>query len=336
MRRSATVGTGAVLACALVLGGCSSGSGESTDTLQVVADPVAATAPVSPRPSAAPAGTVVGTQGEVTAVAADPATGTLAVAVPDAVLLYPADDLAAAPVRVPLAGRAAQLRVSGGVLLATVPTAGQVARITLPGGEVSTLTVDGQPAGAVVEGERTLVAVRDRKAVDVFTGGQFTKTIQGQLYSADDVLEAGGSAVVLDELRTALFSVDVDGGTMAEGLRAGDGATNAVADSFGRVLVVDTRAGALLAFSTGPLLLRQRYPVPGGAYGLAYDPRRALAWVTLTERNEVVGFDVRGGEPVEKYRFPTVRQPNSVTVEERSGRVFVGSAAGEGVQVIQP
>lgn len=336
MRRSATVGTGAVLACALVLGGCSAKPGDSSDTLQVVANPVAATAPVSPQPAAAPAGTVFATQGEVTAVAADPATGTLAVAVPDAVLLYRADAPAAAPVRVPVAARPERLRVSGGVLLATLPAAGQVARISLPGGQVSTLAVAGEPAGALAEGDRTLVAVRDRKAVDVFTGDRLTRTIQGQLYSADDVVQAGGNTVVLDRLRTALFSVDVDGGTMAEGLRAGDGATNAVADSFGRVLVVDTRAGALLAFSTGPLLLRQRYPVPGGAYGLAYDAQRALAWVTLTERNEVVGFDVRGGEPVEKYRFPTVRQPDSVTVEERSGRVVVGSAAGEGVQVIQP
>ncbi|NIH80350.1 hypothetical protein [Amycolatopsis viridis] len=336
VRSSATVGTAVVVTCALALSGCSGKQGDSGDTLQVVANPVAATAPASPPPAAAPAGTVIGTPGEVSAVAADPATGVLAVAVPDAVLLYRTGDLSAAPLRVPVAGRAEQLRVSGGVLLASLPAAGQVARIALPTGQVSTLAVAGQPAGAVVDGDRTLVAVRDRKAVDVFTGDRLTRSIQGQLYSADDVLQAGGNTVVLDELRTAVFSVDVDGGTMAEGLRAGDGATHAVADSFGRVLVVDTRTGALLAFSTGPLLLRQRYPVPGGAYGLAYDPQRALAWVTLTGRNEVVGFDVRGGEPVEKYRFPTVRQPNSVTVEERSGRVFVGSAAGEGVQVIQP
>jgi len=330
------VGTGAVLACALALTGCSSQPGEGSDTLQVVDNPVAATAAVSPPPSAAPAGAVIDVPGPVSAVAADAASGLIAAAVPDAVLLLRTDDPAASPVRVPMPGPVTQLRVSGGVLLATVPSAGQVARISLPDGRVSALTVAGQPAGAVVEGARTLVAVRDRKAVDVFTGDRLTATIVGQLYSADDVVEAGGETVVLDELRTAVFSVDVDGGTMAEGLRAGDGATNVVADSFGRVLVADTRAGALLAFSTGPLLLRQRYPVPGGPYGLAYDAQRALAWVTLTERNEVVGFDVRGGEPVEKYRFPTVRQPDSVTVEERSGRVAVGSAAGGGVQVIQP
>jgi DNA-binding beta-propeller fold protein YncE len=102
------------------------------------------------------------------------------------------------------------------------------------------------------------------------------------------------------------------------------------------VLVTDTRGGELLAFSAGPLLMRQRYPVPGVPYALAYDSRRDLVWVTLTERNEVVGYYVAGGEPVERYRFPTVRQPNAVAVDPESGRVFVASADGGGVQVVQP
>jgi hypothetical protein len=57
-------------------------------------------------------------------------------------------------------------------------------------------------------------------------------------------------------------------------------------------------------------------------------------WITLTERNEVVGFDVAGGEPVEKHRFATVRQPDSVAVDPGSGRVFVASGDGRGMQVI--
>ncbi|GAB3889605.1 hypothetical protein GCM10029964_059590 [Kibdelosporangium lantanae] len=133
-----------------------------------------------------------------------------------------------------------------------------------------------------------------------------------------------------------MFDVDVPGGKIGAGQRAGKGATNAVVDRFGRVLVTDTRGGALLAFSVNPVLLKQNYPVPGAPYGIAYDPRRDLAWVTLTERNEVVGYYVAGGEPVEKYRFATVVQPNSVTVDPGSGRVFVASATGGGVQVVQP
>jgi hypothetical protein len=45
---------------------------------------------------------------------------------------------------------------------------------------------------------------------------------------------------------------------------------------------------------------------------------------------------VAGGEPVERHRFPTVAQPDSVAVDPRSGRVFVGSASGAGLQVIDP
>lgn len=335
MRRFAAVS----LVATLLVSGCAP-DGKPTDDLQIVANPVAATAPHSPAPSAPPAGKVVSMSpaSPVTALAADPTTRTLAVAVaePPSVLLYNLDALDAAPRTVPLPGDAEQLSTSPGQLLASVPGKAQVAKISLPGGDVTTLAVDGQPASARTFGGQTLVAVRDRRAIEVFDGDKLTKTITGQLYSADDVLTSGNGTVVLDKLRTALFKVDVNGSTVAEGLRAGDGATNAVADSYGRVLVTDTRESALLAFSTDPLVMRQRYPVPGGAYGIAYDATRSLAWVTLTERNEVVGFDVRGGEPTEKYRFATVRQPNSVTVDEQTGRVVVGSAAGEGTQVISP
>jgi DNA-binding beta-propeller fold protein YncE len=141
---------------------------------------------------------------------------------------------------------------------------------------------------------------------------------------------------VLDRLRNAVFELDVPGARIMQGLRAGQGATNAVTDRFGRVLVTDTRGGALLAFSLDPLLMRQNYPVPGAPYAIAYDEERDLAWVTLTETNEVVGYDVAGEEPEEKYRFPTVSQPNTVAVDPRTGRVLVASGTGDGIQVITP
>ena len=91
---------------------------------------------------------------------------------------------------------------------------------------------------------------------------------------------------------------------------------------------------SLMLTEDDPLLMRQRYPVPGAPYGLAYDPKRDLLWVTLTATNEVVAFDVAGGEPEEKHRFPTVEQPNNVAVDPISGRVIVASATGKGIQVI--
>jgi hypothetical protein len=209
----------------------------------------------------------------------------------------------------------------------TVKPAGRVVR--------KTDSPAGLPGRTARVGDRTLIA-RGKAGLEVLRDGEKERVIRGKLASADQVLAVGGKAVVLDRLRSAVFEVDVQAGKIGLGLRAGQGATNAVVDEYDRVLVVDTRMGALLAFSVDPLLLRQRYPVAGSPYGIAYDSKRDIAWVTLTETNEVVGFDVAGGEPKELHRFPTVRQPNSVTVDEHTGSVVVASAAGEGFQVIEP
>ncbi|MFD9697948.1 YncE family protein [Lentzea sp. NPDC059081] len=174
---------------------------------------------------------------------------------------------------------------------------------------------NGTPAGAVTPGGG-------------FTEGDTTRKFQ-----------VNGRDVELDRLRSAVFEMTKDDkGTEVRGtgLRAGDGATNAVPDRYGRLLVVDTRGGEFLAFSINPLIMRQRYPVPGSPYGIAYDAKRDIAWITLTERNEVVGLDVAGGEPTEKHRFPTVRQPNTVSVDQETGRVTVTSGDNGGVQVISP
>jgi hypothetical protein len=337
VRRFAAVSWIAIpLAGVLVLSGCSSARSTSDD-LQVVANPVAATAAVSPAVSVRPAGRVLPGPA-VSAVAVDQKTSTLVVAVsdPPSLRLYNLSALDQPPVNMALYSTAERLSATPGSVEIAEPGAGVVQRLSLPDRVLSETKTGGRPASSVVVGADRLVAMGPAKDIRVVPAAGPARVIGGQLYSADDVVAAGSGVVVLDRLRTAVFSVDVAAGTVGEGLRAGDGAANAVADSYGRVLVTDARAGALLAFSVSPLIMRQRFPVPGGAYGIAYDAQRGLAWVTLTERNEVVGFDVRGGEPVEKYRFPTVRQPDSVGVEDRSGRVVVGSAAGEGTQVIQP
>jgi DNA-binding beta-propeller fold protein YncE len=318
---------------ATLVAACSSGK-QATDDLMITDNPVAATPAVSPPATTPPAGTVLPLRAQVRAMAVDGRTRRLAVAIDasPAVLLYSLDNLSAAPMEIPLpsAPEDARLAADGGPLLVTVGT--QLLRINLPDGAVAATSVDGAPASAAQLGGRTLVAVRDRHQVDVFDGGAVQRVISGNLFSADRVLTTGGHAVVLDWLRNAVFELDVPAGTVKQGLRAGEGSTNAVTDRFGRVLVADTRGGALLAFSLDPLLMRQRYPVGGAPFGIAYDPTRDMVWVTLTATNEVVGYQVAGEEPQERYRFPTLAQPNSVAVD--GGRVFVASANGEGIQVI--
>ena len=80
-------------------------------------------------------------------------------------------------------------------------------------------------------------------------------------------------------------------------------------------------------------MLRQRYPVRDAPYGLAGSSR--LAWVSQTATNMVIGYDLATGIPVEKVRYPTVQQPNSLAFDEASGTLYVVSGSGAGVQVIR-
>ena len=322
-RRTASVG--ALVATVAVLAAC---SGDGVQPLVPVAAPATA-----PQPTTTPAGEVL-PAAAVRTLAVDPATRTLAVAAEDRVLLFGLDDPGAAVREVPLAGPAAALTVTGNALLVAVPEAASVTEIRLPEGIPRERTgLDGRVRAAVTVGNRTVVALGNSVAVREADGS--VRTIGG-FAGAAELVPVGDRVVVLDRERTSLTLLDPAAGEAGPALRVGDGATRAVGDRFGRILVLDTREGELLVAAGDPLLLRQRYPVPGSPYGLGYDPQRDLAWITLTARNEVVGLDVAGGEPVERYRFPTVQQPDSVAVDPRTGQVFVGSASGAGLQVIDP
>ncbi len=148
----------------------------------------------------------------------------------------------------------------------------------------------------------------------------------------DAIATVGDTAVVLDRGQTSVTALDGEGKAQ-QSLRAGEGATTIAADPLGRILVADTRAGQLLVFGVDPLIERQAYPVPQAPYGLAGS--RSLAWVSQTAANIVVGYDLATGIPVEKVRYPTVQQPNSLAFDETSGTLYVVSGSGAGVQVIR-
>jgi hypothetical protein len=142
----------------------------------------------------------------------------------------------------------------------------------------------------------------------------------------------GNTTIVLDRGQTSVTTIDADGHAQ-QALRAGRGATTMAADPLGRVLVADTRGGQLLVYGVDPLILRQAYPVPQAPYGLAGS--RELAWVSQTVSNIVIGYDLSTGIPVEKVRYPTVQQPNSLAFDDTSDTLYVVSGSGAGVQVIE-
>lgn len=148
----------------------------------------------------------------------------------------------------------------------------------------------------------------------------------------DSLVTQGNTTVVLDRGQTSVTTIGADG-RARQALRAGEGATTLAADPLGRVLVADTRGGQLLVYGVDPLILRQAYPVPQAPYGLAGS--RELAWVSQTASNVVIGYDLSTGIPLEKVRYPTVQQPNSLAFDDASGTLYVVSGSGAGVQVIE-
>ncbi|HUE31365.1 MAG TPA: hypothetical protein VMQ38_00265 [Mycobacterium sp.] len=156
---------------------------------------------------------------------------------------------------------------------------------------------------------------------------------RGKIFARVDFLVTqGNTTVVLDRGQTSVTTIGADG-RPEQALRAGEGATTLAADPWGRVLVADTRGGELLVYGVDPLILRQAYPVRQAPYGLAGS--RELAWVTQTASNMVIGYDLSTGIPVERVRYPTVQQPNSLAFDEASDTLYVVSGSGAGVQVIE-
>lgn len=325
MRRLAII----CLAAAL-LAGCGT---DDTDPLQVTDQLTAARPAPAPRDTP-PAGGAVHPAPAIQHTAYDASTDTLLTTSANTLTLRDSNtdqqrtiDLAAPP---------GNLRTENGRALLPLPDADIVTRVDLRTGHTIDIPVPGGPIDALDLGpDRMATAERDARSVTIREHGQPRTTADGFDEPAR-LLTTGGDLNVLDRLTTSLTPIDTTNGDKGAGLRAGAGATNAVTDRYGRILTIDTRGGELLAFTTDPLIMKQRYPVPGSPYGLTYDPQRDLAWTTLTETNELVGYDVAGGQPEERHRIPTVSQPDSVTVDPATGKIYVASANGAGLQVVTP
>ncbi|SDJ96601.1 DNA-binding beta-propeller fold protein YncE [Actinopolyspora mzabensis] len=324
------------LAAVALLTAC---SGDNTSRpLQVTEQLTSATPAPAPQTRTQPAGTVVPAPAaeHITLV---PRRHTLALAHTDTarISLFDTNAPRQTPRTVELPAPASSLRLGpdGTTLLAALPEANTVARIDPKTARITQRTdVPGSPADALDVGDKLFVSRPQTGDVAILRGGEIQQRVDG-FPGADDLVRRGSTVMVLDRLTTSLTPIEISTGDKQPALRAGEGATNATADAFGRVLAIDTRGEEIMAFATDPLIMKQRYPVPGSPYGLAFAPRRDLAWVTLTARNQLVGYDTAGGQPREAHRLPTVRQPNSVAVNPHTGTIYIASATGDGLQVVR-
>jgi DNA-binding beta-propeller fold protein YncE len=59
-------------------------------------------------------------------------------------------------------------------------------------------------------------------------------------------------------------------------------------------------------------------------------------YVTLTATSRLESFRISGSSLVPDQTWPTVRQPNSVAVDEATGRVFVAGRTDSQLELIDP
>jgi len=322
-----------------LLAGCSS---KLTDPGPATIDPAGAA--TSPPPDRPPAGDVLALTGRPSAALFDPTTSSLAVFTPGAdpqapgtlTIIGPAG--AARPVALP-AGTTAIAGDGKGAVYAT--TRGGFVTVDLATGGLAATTIDGHDAtdftavARRVDGRLLVGSAAGAVYVlaDQTGSGQTRVTAETTIFSrVDAIVTEGETAVVLDRAQTSVTALNQQG-AVQQALRAGLGATTIAADPAGRVLVTDTRGGQLLVFSVDPLIQRQGYPIGESPYAIASS--NTLVWVSQTAINSVAGYDLGSGIPVEKVRYPTVRQPNSLAFDEVSGTLYVVSGSGDGIQVIR-
>jgi len=324
-----------VLAFVLVILATSACSSTPADAPPPTIAPAQAAA--SPSVTGEPAGVVRPLATHAQAAVFDAGTGSLAVLGPGPAgqSVITALTRAGATRPVPLPGAATALTGDndGRVYAAT---RGGYFRVDLAAGAATRVDIEGQR-----DTDFTAIARRadGRLVLGSADGAVYTlnsdSAVGAQLKifaRVDALVTQGNTTVVLDRGQTSVTTVSESGTDADHALRAGDGATTIAADPAGRVLVADTRGDELLVFGTDPLIMRQRYPVPQAPYGLAGSS--TLAWVSQTAANTVIGYDLATGIPVEKVRYRTVQQPNSLVYDDVSGTLYVVSGSGAGVQVI--
>jgi DNA-binding beta-propeller fold protein YncE len=287
----------------------------------------------------APAGRVAPVGAAPEGIVADAVTHTVVVGVrdPDALALLDAGGPRVTQ-RVPLPGvlRHLQLAAPGGPVLVPDEGSDSLLRVALPDGAILSRVPTGasphdanQAANGTIfvanEAGGSVVAVHGTRVVHTFT----------DVTQPAGLASVGDTMGLIDVRENTLTLYDADTLTPVVELPAGAGPTHVLADKHGRLIVADTRGGAILVYQVAPATRQvARVALPGHPYGIAYDPVRDQFWVTVTAANQLVGYDTSGPTPREIVRIPTVRQPNTVAVDSATGRLFVTGTADGTVQAI--
>jgi DNA-binding beta-propeller fold protein YncE len=275
-------------------------------------------------------------------IVADPETGLVAVGLRNPDVLALVDGGSGEVIRkARLPGPARHLNIvaPGGPVLAPGEPSDSLSQISLPDGEVvEEKPVDNFPHNAAAApGGRIFVINEAASTANVIEEGKVIKTIKTPPGPGGVAVTEDGLVGIVGVRGLALEVFEADTLDSLGIIDAGEGPTHVKAGPDDRFYVADTRGGAVLVYEASPELRQiDRVMLPESSpYGLAVDPERGHLWVTLTAENRLVQYALEDAGLREISSFPTVRQPNSVTVDPASGRVFVAGREEGVLQILE-
>lgn len=292
----------------------------------------------SPPTKVKPAGEVVNIGAGAEGLAFDPASGSIALGLRESYRLAFVDPgKLSITFQVPIPNPVRHLAVSPkGLVAVPAESANAVFEISARRGVVAKIAAGEHPHDAAYADGKLFAADEFSDTVSVIKDGK-------EIDSLTAPVQPGGIAEVQNRY-LALIAVservlqvyDARSGEALGKIAAGTGPTHIEAMG-GDAFVADTEGDVIRRYRIGDEPEETgTVPAPGTPYGIAVDPKRRRVWVTLTATNRLAGYSVGGPEMKRFATYPTVRQPNSVTVDPASGDVFVASRADGQLERISP
>jgi DNA-binding beta-propeller fold protein YncE len=323
-------GAAAFLLAATAVAGCGGGG---TSGPRRAAEPAE-----SPPPRSAPAGRSAPVGHEPEGLAWDEAAGLIAVGVrqpAEVVFVDPASLEVVRRVPLPAPPRHLSYDAAARAVLVPAESANELL-VVRPSGVVTSTKVGTHPHDATAAGGDVFVADEHSDQVSVLRKGLLVKTLPTP-HQPGGIAAVAGRWVALVAVSARVLQVyDVDPLVPLGSVPAGVGPSHIVARGH-IAYVADTQGDRVLVFAIGP---RPRplgkVTAPGSPYGLAIDPRRERLWVSETATDRLAEYSLRGRLPRLVATYPTLRQPNSVAVDPRSGWVFVAGRDAGRVERIVP
>jgi DNA-binding beta-propeller fold protein YncE len=299
------------------------------------APPVATPLHAAPEPAVSPPartslpGTILAFAGRPEGVAVDDA-GEVAVNVrhPDGVVLFPIARPADRRM-IPLGGSARHLMMAGpdGPLLVPDESDDTFVELAVPSGRVlESIRVGHQPHDAINVGPDTVfVADELANTIHIIRDGRVVRVVKAPLQPGGMAANPAGTRALVVGVRGRRITEYTAAGDVIGSANCGAGPTHAATGDDGLYWVADTLGGAILGFELGAHGPVQVATIPVGPrpYGLAFDAKTDTLWVTVTGADQLVGLHFDGRKVASRTTYATVRQPNTVAVDETTGALVV-------------